>query len=521
MTNESRSTGFLPLLAVIGVSIVFGMLIGGRINAPDVTLAAPSTSPVHLAPAVTGVPGGGANFADVVEAAMPAVVSVRSTRLAGDEAQDEQRGSDPFFRWFFGPDSEPEQRQPSPHTPRPSIGEGSGFIISEDGYVLTNHHVVENADEIEVGLSDGSEFDAEVVGTDPSIDLALLKLNSDEPLPVLPLGDSDAMRVGEWVIAIGNPLDFEQTVTVGVLSAKERRVPIGNTDQGVVSFLQTDAAINFGNSGGPLLDARGNVVGINTAIRRANFAEGIGFALPINHARNVIRQLRENGRVSRGFIGIGMNPNGVDDDAQAWYGLPDKRGVIVDSVTAGGPAADAGLKRGDIIREVDGERVDDNLELIAKIASRMPGEKVRLKVVRKDGGQLRTLEMTAVLGDRDEGLSANLGRRAEPGQPAPPPDDEESSGLGVTVENLSDQIRGMLELPEGQSGVIVTEVEYGSEAADKGIVPRMIVTSINDEPVRDVGDWNERMAGLTPGAPVKVDVLAGTREVSIFLRAPE
>ena len=361
-------------------------------------------------------------------------------------------------------------------------------------------------------------FWPEVVGTDPPIDLALLKIDTGdgEALPALPLGDSERLRVGEWVIAIGNPLEFEHSVTVGVVSAKQRRVPIGTTDSGVVTFIQTDAAINFGNSGGPLLDARGEVVGINTAIRRANFAEGIGFALPINHARSVIEQLRERGFVRRGYIGITMNPNGVDAAARDYYGLPDSYGVIVEEVTEGGPAAQAGLERFDIIREVDGAAVRDNAELISSVASKQPGDTVRVKVLRD--GEPRSFDI--VLGDREEGLRAATGD----GGPAPgqEPREEGSGGLGFTVENLTPAQRDRLELSRDVRGVLVTEVEFNSDAADKGITPVMIISAVNDEAIRSVAEWNEAMERVSPGDAVKVAGLdVRGRPFSVYLRAPE
>jgi len=518
---KNQTFGFASLLAVIGVSIVFGMLLGGKLNAPQPVFAAPNpVTPIHLAPAVTGS-GAALDFADVVEKAMPAVVGVRSVTLGqgdSDEGRGEERNPSPeeFFRRFFG---EPNGPDVPPDHPR--IGEGSGFIISEDGYVLTNNHVVDGADDVRVRLSDGREFKVKVVGTDTSIDLALLKIDATgEKLPTLPLGDSAAMRVGEWVIAIGNPLEFEHTVTAGVLSAKERRVAIGDTDTGVVSFLQTDAAINFGNSGGPLLDARGNVVGINTAIRRSNLAEGIGFALPINHARMVIDQLRERGYVKRGYIGISMNPEGVDDEAREYLGLPDTFGVLIDAVTADGPADKAGLEPGDVIRQVDGEVVKDNLDLIAKIASKQPGDQVTLEVYRKEGDKGRTLTMKAELADREEGLRAANSRdtRTEP-RSQEEPERAESSALGMTVIELSRSARERLGVDEG---VLVTDVEFDSQAANKGIGRDMVITSVNDQPLRSMGDWQETVDRARPGSVLKLDVSApGQRSFTVFLRVPD
>jgi len=511
---NSKALGFVSLLAVIGASIVFGMFIGGKLNAPQTALASQraTTPPLELAPAATSA-GPMQSFADVVERSIPAIVSVTSSTVReGDE--ETPRTPEDLWRHFFPPD-EP-RREPRPER---SIGAGSGFIISQDGYVLTNNHVVEGTDKVMVGLQNGQEFEATVVGTDPSIDLALLKIESDGYLPTLPLGNSEGLRVGEWVIAIGNPLEYEHTVTVGVVSAKQRRVPIGNTDLGVVSFLQTDAAINFGNSGGPLLDVNGNVVGINTAIRRANFAEGIGFALPIDQARRVIEQLRERGYVRRGFIGITMNIVGIDDDAREYYGLPDTDGVIIDDLTEDGPADRAGLLRGDVIRKVGGEQVRDNLDLIAKISSLQPGDKVEIDIFR-DG---RDLSVTAVLQERKEGLRTQFGG-PEPEEEPEVEEPQESSGLGFTVGNFGSRGTQRLGIDPHQHGVLITDVEFGSQAADKGIAPNMVLTAIDDAVLRSVSDWNDVLARLEPGQTVKLYLLtptpAGPRTLSVILRVP-
>lgn len=514
---QHRALGFASLLAVIGVSIVFGMLLGGRLNSPPPVLAAPEHGAIQLAPAATSIQGM-PDLADIVERAMPAVVSVTSTHLGREE--DDERGSNrgqDFFRFFFGPDGPNMDDAPQD---QPRMGEGSGFIISSDGYVLTNFHVVDEADRVRIALQTGVEYPAEVVGTDPSIDLALLKVDAQgASLPTVPLGDSEGLRVGEWVIAIGNPLDYEHTVTVGVVSAKQRRVPIGRTDGGVVSFIQTDAAINFGNSGGPLIDSAGNVVGINTAIRRANYAEGIGFALPVNHARSVLDQLRERGYVKRGYIGITMNQNGIDDAAREYFRLPDEFGVIVDEVTADGPAKAAGLRDGDIIRKVDGKVVRDNLDLISKISSKQPGDAVNLEVFRNG----RTLRMDATLADRQEQLDRATNNDRSPNRPVPEPL-EESSGMGITVRTLDREQRERWNLDSDMRGVVVTDVEFGSEAADKNILRNMIIVGVNDEPIRNTSDWEAALDGIPRGSPIKLGLViltpSGPRNASVFLRAP-
>lgn len=520
-----RALGFAALLSVIGASIVFGMIVGGRLNAPRVMLAAPATStsspssPLHLQPASRAAVVA-PDFAEIVKNALPAVVSVTSTHVGGEqEGEEERMPREEFFHWFF-PDREEFERR-RPQMP-PRIGEGSGFIISPDGYILTNYHVVEDSSNVRVRLEAGKQYAAKVVGADPAIDLALLKINPrDATLPALPLGDSDNVRVGEWVIAIGNPHDFQQTVTVGVISGKERRVPIGSTDLGVVSFLQTDAAINFGNSGGPLLDARGNVVGINTAIRRVNFSEGIGFALPISQAVRVMDQLRQHGHVRRGYLGITMNREGLDEDAQDYYGLPDTQGVIVSDVQPDGPADQAGVRPGDVIRKLDGEKIKDNLDLIARVAARAPGDKVRLEIFRSG----TTLRVEVPLVNRDESLKKVLGSEERPFS-GPREQPESSSGLGLTVENLSRESREQMDLEGDQRGVLVTEVDFNSEAADEGVRPDMIITAVNDQSIESIDDWDRALKGLKPNSPVKLNLLltqpgADARVIFIYLRAPD
>jgi len=516
---QNRVYGFTALLMVIGLSIVFGMILGGRLNAPQVVLAGPDLDPIQLAPAATSGPDAG--FADTVERALPAVVGVVSSKRA-TEADDPHAGlDDPFFRRWFGEPDDGEERQRPDMGPR--VGAGSGFIIAPDGYIFTNNHVVDGYEKIEVSLQTGVTYEAKVVGTDPSIDLALLKIDTDgDELPTLPLGDSESLRVGEWVIAIGNPLNFEQTVTVGVVSGKERRLPSLPTDSGVVSFIQTDAAINFGNSGGPLIDARGNVVGINTAIRRANFAEGIGFALPINQARSVMEQLRQTGSVRRGYIGIRMNPNDIDQTTADYYGLPDPNGVIVSEVTPNGPAAEAGLQEGDIIREVDGHKIKNNLDLIGRIASHQPGDEVRLDVYR---GR-ESVRLQATLGDRQEGLDADRRTRRAPGG-APIEEEEEprqSVRLGMTVENPDARALERLGFEEDQAGVVVTDVAFGSDAADRGIQPKLMIVAVNERPTPNVSSWEAVLDELEPGSPVKLDVVsmsaAGSQPLYFFLRIP-
>lgn len=525
-----RTYSFLTLLVVVAVSIVFGMVIGGKLNAPRLALAAPqvpdlgSGPSLPLAPAMVG--DGRLDFADIAEAALPAVVGVANNQRASEDGGgDRSFPDDLFHRWFFGPQQPPErfERQLPERDERRSFG--SGFLVSADGYVLSNNHVVEASDRLVVTMNDGTRYEAAVVGSDPSIDLALLKIESedDQEFPYLELGDSDALRVGEWVLAIGNPLGFEQSVTVGVVSAKNRRVGLPDTDVGVASFIQTDAAINFGNSGGPLLDAAGRVVGINTAINRANMAEGIGFALQIDEAQRAMEQLLETGEVRRGLLGVTMDQaGGIDRDAQKYYGLPDANGVLIERVTAGGPADQAGIRAGDVIRKIDGVVIRNNEDLLREISSRKPGESVTIEVFRKG----KSFTADATLTDRATALqNAGVPSRSAPQEPEEE-EEEVATGLGITVETFDRDSLGRELRREADTdlrGVLVTGVEFGSQAADKGVEPGQVVTAVNDRPVKSLQDWRSAMERVEPGSVVKLDVsnLAGSASRFVFLTAPE
>ncbi len=524
----SRKASFAALLGVVAVSIVFGMIMGGRLNAPAVMHAAPSRTPAAF-PAATSSSGRTIalpDFSEIAAETLPAVVGVQNTtvdkRGDGDsEAQgDDETQDDPFFRFFFGPGGPQDRRghpRVNPRQPQRRVSSGSGFIITDDGYILTNNHVVEGATKLQVTLDTGDKYDAEVIGTDPMIDLGLIKIDAKgKKLPTLPLGDSDSLRIGQWVMAIGNPFTLERTVTVGVVSGKKRQVGgVGPTVPGLANFIQTDAAINFGNSGGPLIDGQGRVVGISTAIQRGELAEGIGFAIPINEARKAAEELRAGGSVKRGYLGISMNSTGINDKAKAYYKLPDNDGVIVAGVTEKGPAAEAGLQKNDVIRKIDGETVKDNQELLAMIASRKPGESVKLEVLR-DGD---TVKLDVKLATRPVfGLDGPETEPKPEGDSAVPISGE---GLGIKVQSIPPLARQQLRMDAEAPGVMIVSVDPESEAADEGVAPRQVVTSINDVPVRSVAEWNRIVKGLGPGETVKVELdLAGRSEI-VFLNVPQ
>ena len=527
----NSKSSFAALLGVVAVSIIFGMILGGRLNAPAVVHAA---APSGAAPAsfVAATPSTHAialpDFSEIASETLPAVVGVQNTSVdkkgtpdTGDDQDQGEQFDDQFFRFFFGPNG-PKGQQGQPRITPPKqqrrVSSGSGFIITDDGYILTNNHVVEGATKLEVTLDTGEKYMADVIGTDPMIDLGLIKIDpKGKKLPVVPLGDSDSLRVGQWVMAVGNPLSLERTVTVGVVSGKRRQVPISDSIvPALANFIQTDAAINFGNSGGPLLDGQGRVVGINTAIYRGELAEGIGFAIPINEARKAAEELRAGGSVQRGYLGIVMNSTPINEKSRAYYKLPDTSGVIIADVNAGGPAADAGVKPNDIVRKIDGEPIKNNEDLVVRIASHKPGETVKLEVLRD--GEAKKLDVK--LGKRPVTFDDNGGE-------AKPRDEEEAvptssgQGLGIKVQAIPSAMRKEFKLESDDPGVIIVSVEPDSDAADEGLTPRQVVVGLDDTPIRSVADWNRVVKGLKPGQAVKIELRLGGRREFVFVTVPK
>src|SRR5712692_6038902 len=375
------------------------------------------------------------NFADVVERLNPAVVNIDTTMRSGDRRRRGRTtapGSpDPFDGPFdFGT---PRDRE----TPR--RGSGSGFIIDADGSILTNYHVVDRAERITVKLSDGRTLRAHLIGADPDTDIALIKVDGQSGLPVAPLGDSSTLRMGEWVCAIGNPLGYEHSVTVGVVSFLGRKL----FDASLDNYIQTDAAINFGNSGGPLINSRGEVIGINAAI--SSRASSIGFAVPINGAIAILPQLRARGRVSRGYIGVALRD--VDADLQRSLNLPISRGALIQDVTPGSPGDRAGLQPYDVIVALDDRTVPNDDQLIREIAGRVPGSAARLHVVRDGKDQTIVVKLA-------ERPSRDREENAAPPVPEDRGKNESEPALGLSVRDIDRQTAERLELPKSIKGVL-------------------------------------------------------------------
>jgi len=446
----------------------------------------------------------GKAFAGIAEKASPAVVSIKAEKTVTQEyltmpqwpfGERFDPFEDDFFDFFFHRRS---PRRPSPRPKRRQLSQGSGFIVASDGYILTNNHVVGDADKVVVKLVNGREFTAKILGTDPETDVALLKIDAND-LPSLQLADSDSLEVGEWVLAIGNPFGLSHTVTAGIVSAKGRS---GLRLAEYEDFIQTDAAINPGNSGGPLINLDGNVVGINSAIIGPGGNVGIGFAIPVNMAKAVYDQLKKGEPVIRGFLGVGIQ-NLTPEFAEAFGLDKNTKGVLIPEVQKDSAAEKAGLKRNDIIVEFNGKPVETANQLQHRVATLKPGTKVKVVVLR-DG--------------KRETLTVKLAKRPSRDEIAGAPA-ESLKDLGLSVQALTDDIAeryGYQDL----TGVVVTSVEPGSEAARKGIKPGMLIMEVNRKPIKNIKEFNKAISRAAKGMPILFLITDGQHARFLVLTLP-
>jgi serine protease Do len=513
---SSRKTTLFYSFLIMVASLAVGMVIASRLELTPAssaqTMAAP---PMNSAP-LSG-PVDASTFRNIAKAVSPAVVNIRSTsRQRSQELTDffGGGGGDDLLERFFGGGQGGRRPQQRPRE-QETQSAGTGFVISKDGYILTNNHVVEGATKIEVGFFNEEAdifYEATVVGRDPLTDSALIQLvDAKRDLVEVKFGDSSQMQPGDWVVAIGNPFGLGHTVSVGVISAtRASGLPVAQ--QRRADVLQTDAAINPGNSGGPLLNARGEVIGINTAIftdARQQGNIGIGFAIPINNVRELIPELR-SGKVTRGVIGVSVQP--VPVDALQEFGLKERRGALVGSVTRGQPAARAGIEPGDIILEFNGQAVRTTDELVARVTRTKPGATVPVKILRDR--QERTVNVTVdELNLEDEGA-----RTAATRDTTAEPLEESSQAFGITLGVLTPDTARRLRAPADAEGVLVSDVEQGSPAFRAGLVRGDIITRINRQPVRTPQEAGRALGAVPSGSTAFILVLRGGQEQFFTVR---
>jgi len=495
MTSKWKTVGAVVIAAAAG--LLLGAAGSGEIKGADKRPAAEAS-----AGAPASVPTGGAiaapSFQGIAHRDDAAVVNISTSKVVHEARMQDPfaqlfgRNGSPFvLPWGQGGDESLTQR---------SLG--SGFVVDPSGYVLTNRHVVNGADQVQVTLADGHRCKAKVVGEDARTDIALLKIEPHETLTALPLGDSDNTQVGEWVMAVGNPFGLGgNSVTVGVVSFKGRTLDL-STHGTPIEMLQTDAAINPGNSGGPLINARGEAVGINTLIMTGGAQQysGVGFAVPINVARGILPQLREKGHVVRGWLGVQVQA--IDEDLAKSLKMSDTRGAIVSNVTPGSPADEAGLKAGDVVRAIDGKAVETSPDLSSRIASLGPGTDVSLDVLRD--GATKTVHV-------------KLGTFPDQ-QVAEAKGEEGHAKLGVAVQTLTPDVAQQMDVPAGDHGVVITKVQPGGAADNAGLQERDVVVSVDGQPVRDANAFRSMVEKTKPGDVLRLRVHRGEGYLFIAVR---
>jgi serine protease Do len=486
MKNSNRKTFFMFLMAFLVAFFIVSLV--GVLRSSFTTSGAPEIPAAQAVPAASDsaikTP---LSFSDLAERVKPTVVNISTSKtFKGRGGLGAPFGSSPFgdefFDRFFGDQPHREFKQRSL---------GSGFIISNDGYIFTNNHVVEQADKILVKISSGKEYEAKVIGTDANTDIALIKIKPDNSLPVAEIGDSEKLRVGEWVIAIGNPFGLEATVTAGIVSAKGRVIGAGPYD----NFIQTDASINPGNSGGPLFNMEGKVIGINTAIVAQG--QGIGFAIPISMAKSILADLKTKGKVTRGWLGISVQD--ISEDIAKNLNHKNKSGALVSDVFKGDPADKAGIKVGDIIIEINGKIIKDTHDLLLTIATLQVGQKMNVKAIR-DGREM-TFQVTVA--ERKENVAMAAERSGK-------------GYFGITAQEITAEIARQLGI--SREGVMVTEVQGGSTADEVGIQTQDIIVQVNRVKISSMKDFNREITKAAEKKSVTLLIKRGRSSFFVALR---
>ena len=501
--STRRNTLFSGVLIAV-TSVAIGLVIAARLDL--VSSSAAQTVNLAALPAMNSEPItgqlGANTFRDIAEAQSPMVVNIRTESRRRTQDLSQFFGGDELFRRFFGdpPEQGEQPREENGGPAPPTVAAGTGFVIDGAGFILTNNHVVEGATKIEVFFFDDDEeaYEARVVGRDRLTDSALIELieRPDYALPEVQFGDSNQMRAGDWVMAIGNPFGLGHTVTVGVISAVGR--PYEQIRGRSQSVIQTDAAINPGNSGGPLLNLRGEVIGINTAIvsdRPSNL--GIGFAVPINTVRELLPQLR-TGRVTRGVIGVEILP--VTNDDYRYFGLDERLGAVVSTIAPGGPADDSDLELEDVIVSYDGARVEDVEDLQQKVVDTRPGTRVELGVYR--GGEPTTIPIT--IGELDLGTE---------GRPTRVAVEDLNTGFGMSLQDLTAETARQLDIAPGTAGAVVTSVDPGGAALTGGVRPGDLITTVNRAPVNTASEAIRELNQVASGSTAFLLILRGDAQV--------
>jgi serine protease Do len=487
MKNSNRKTFFMFLMAFLVAFFIVSLV--GVLRSSFTISGAPEIPAAQAVPAVSeSAIKTPLSFSDLTERVKPAVVNISTSKTYKGKGRynvpfGQSPFGDDFFDRFFGDMPRREFKQRSL---------GSGFIISNDGYIFTNNHVVEQADKILVKISDGKEYEAKVIGTDPNTDIALIKIKPDNSLSVVEIGDSDKVRVGEWVIAIGNPFGLDATVTAGIVSAKGRVIGAGPYD----NFIQTDASINPGNSGGPLFNMEGKVIGINTAIVAQG--QGIGFAIPINMAKSIMVDLKTKGKVTRGWLGISVQD--VSDDMAKNLNHKSKSGALVSDVFKGDPADKAGIKVGDIITEINGKPVKDTHELLLIIAGLQVGHKMMIKAIR-DG---KEISFQVTVGERrDDQAQAGVERSGK-------------GHFGLATQEITAEIAKQLGITK--EGVMVTEVQPGSPADEVGIQQQDVIVQVNRVKISGMKDYTREITKAVDKKSVTLLIKRGRSSFFVALR---